>query len=111
MARRELPLLSNLKVAFCIRVSRVSVSRLQCFPIDCSFDFFIRCEMKQRWRLYYKKTGRSSSSVQVRLLRFWEASNVWRGGELMGVDMLLLASQAGMLALLRDARGANFTSL
>ncbi|KAJ4900507.1 Uncharacterized protein Rs2_14458 [Raphanus sativus] len=39
------------------------------------------------------QTGRSSSSVQVRLLRFWEASNVRRGGELMGVDMLLLASQ------------------
>ncbi|KAL0864280.1 hypothetical protein Bca101_043398 [Brassica carinata] len=43
------------------------------------------------------QTGRSSSSVQVRLLRFWEARNVRRGGELMGVDMLLLDSQATML--------------
>ncbi|KAL0740519.1 hypothetical protein Bca4012_082032 [Brassica carinata] len=37
--------------------------------------------------------GCSFSSVQVRLLRFWEARNVRRGGELMGVDMLLLDSQ------------------
>lgn len=37
--------------------------------------------------------GRSSSTVEVRLLRFWEASNVRRGGELMGIDMLLLDSQ------------------
>ncbi|KAL0854600.1 hypothetical protein Bca101_059752 [Brassica carinata] len=39
------------------------------------------------------QAGRSSSSVQVRLLRFWEARNVRRGDELMGVDMLLLDSQ------------------
>ncbi|CAN7001974.1 unnamed protein product [Brassica oleracea var. botrytis] len=30
------------------------------------------------------QTGRSSSSVQVRLLRFWEARNVRRGGEAYG---------------------------
>lgn len=41
----------------------------------------------------YKKTGRSSSTVEVPLLRFWEAKNVRRGGEFMGVDMLLLDSQ------------------
>ncbi|CAH8360231.1 unnamed protein product [Eruca vesicaria subsp. sativa] len=40
------------------------------------------------------QAGRSSSTVQVRLLRFWEARNFRRGGELMGVDMLLLDSQA-----------------
>ena len=39
------------------------------------------------------QAGRSSSFVQVRLLRFWEARNVRRGDELMGVDMLLLDSQ------------------
>lgn len=39
------------------------------------------------------QTGRSSSTVEVRLLRFWEARNVRRGGELMGVDMLLINSQ------------------
>ncbi|CAF2149389.1 unnamed protein product [Brassica rapa] len=43
------------------------------------------------------QTGRSSSSVQVRLLRFWEARYVRRGGELMKVDMLLLDSQATMM--------------
>ncbi|CAG7881398.1 unnamed protein product [Brassica rapa] len=36
---------------------------------------------------------RSSSTVKVRLLRFWEAKNVGRGWELMGVDMLFLDSQ------------------
>lgn len=39
------------------------------------------------------QSGRSSSTVAVRLLRFWEAKNVRRGGELMGVDMLLVDSQ------------------
>lgn len=36
------------------------------------------------------QTLHSSSTVQVCLLRFWEARNVRlrRGGELMGVDML-----------------------
>ncbi|KAL0719354.1 hypothetical protein Bca4012_068678 [Brassica carinata] len=44
-------------------------------------------------RVDCKKTGRSSSTVEVRLLRFWEARNVRCGGELMGVDILLLDSQ------------------
>ena len=39
------------------------------------------------------QTVRSSSTVQVRLLRFWEARSACRGWELMGVDMLLLDSQ------------------
>ncbi|CAH8381728.1 unnamed protein product [Eruca vesicaria subsp. sativa] len=43
------------------------------------------------------QAGRSSSTVQVRLLRYWEARNFRRGGELMGVDMLLLDSQSTMV--------------
>ncbi|CDY18761.1 BnaC08g08550D [Brassica napus] len=43
------------------------------------------------------QTGRSSSTVHVRLLRFWEARNVRPGGDLMGVDMLLLDSEATMM--------------
>ena len=39
------------------------------------------------------QTGRSSSIVQVWLLCFWEARNVRRGGEFMGVVMLLMDSQ------------------
>ncbi|KAF3524526.1 hypothetical protein F2Q69_00051318 [Brassica cretica] len=39
-------------------------------------------------------TGHSSSTVQVRLLRFWESRTVHHGGERMEVDMLLLDSQA-----------------
>ncbi|CAH8323773.1 unnamed protein product [Eruca vesicaria subsp. sativa] len=44
------------------------------------------------------QAGHSSSTVQVRLLRFWEARNFRRGGELMGVDMLLLDSQATVMS-------------
>ncbi|WZY91833.1 hypothetical protein YC2023_064162 [Brassica napus] len=36
------------------------------------------------------KSGKCSSVVEARLLRFWEARNVKRGGELMWVDMLLM---------------------
>ncbi|CAN7011777.1 unnamed protein product [Brassica oleracea var. botrytis] len=36
------------------------------------------------------KTGRCSSVVEVRLLRFWEARNVKRGGELMWMDLLMV---------------------
>ncbi|KAH0922665.1 hypothetical protein HID58_022683 [Brassica napus] len=42
-------------------------------------------------------TGRSSFSVQVRLFRFWEARSVRRGGDHMGVDMLLLDSQLSVV--------------
>ncbi|CAG7862541.1 unnamed protein product, partial [Brassica rapa] len=41
--------------------------------------------------------SRSSSTVQVSLLRFWDARNVRRGGDLMGVDMLLLDSQENLM--------------
>ncbi|KAF2583297.1 hypothetical protein F2Q68_00006915 [Brassica cretica] len=45
------------------------------------------------------KYGRCSSTVEVevRLLRFWEARNIKRGGHLMGVDMLLLDSKAMLI--------------
>ncbi|WZZ89344.1 hypothetical protein YC2023_117923 [Brassica napus] len=36
------------------------------------------------------KTGRCSSVVEARLLRFWEAKNVKRGGELMWMDLLMV---------------------
>ncbi|WZZ44402.1 hypothetical protein YC2023_040661 [Brassica napus] len=36
------------------------------------------------------KSGKCTSVVEARLLRFWEARNVKRGGELMWVDMLLV---------------------
>ncbi|KAG5415922.1 hypothetical protein IGI04_003489 [Brassica rapa subsp. trilocularis] len=57
--------------------------------------------------LFDLKTGRSSSTVQVRLLRFLEAMNVCRGGELMGVDMLLLDSQANYLTPLSAVKMHN----
>ncbi|KAG5382854.1 hypothetical protein IGI04_034324 [Brassica rapa subsp. trilocularis] len=45
------------------------------------------------------KYGRCSSTVEVevRLLRFWEARNIKRGGHLMVVDMLLLDSKAMLI--------------
>ncbi|KAF2565680.1 hypothetical protein F2Q68_00024907 [Brassica cretica] len=36
------------------------------------------------------KSGKCSSVVEARLLRYWEARNVKRGGELMWIDMLLM---------------------
>ncbi|CAF2132783.1 unnamed protein product [Brassica napus] len=36
------------------------------------------------------KSGKCSSVAEARILRFWEARNVKRGGELMWVDMLLM---------------------
>ncbi|CAH8367856.1 unnamed protein product [Eruca vesicaria subsp. sativa] len=36
------------------------------------------------------KSGRCSSTVEVRLLRFWEARNPRRGRELMWIDMLMV---------------------
>ncbi|KAL0680295.1 hypothetical protein Bca4012_008276 [Brassica carinata] len=46
-----------------------------------------------------RKYGCCSSTVEVevRLLRFWEARNIKRGGHLMGVDMLLLDSKAMLI--------------
>ncbi|KAL0657166.1 hypothetical protein Bca4012_077750 [Brassica carinata] len=46
----------------------------------------------RRCNCSYKKTGRSSSNIQVRLLCLWDARNV-QLDELMGVNMLLLDSQ------------------
>ncbi|KAG2314029.1 hypothetical protein Bca52824_017151 [Brassica carinata] len=45
-----------------------------------------------RWSMIYppKLAGHCSSTLEVRLLIFWEARKVKRGGELMGVHMLLL---------------------
>ncbi|KAH0912038.1 hypothetical protein HID58_035359 [Brassica napus] len=43
------------------------------------------------------KSGKCSSAVEARLLRFWEAKNVKRGGELMWVDMILIDVNATMM--------------
>ncbi|KAL0740402.1 hypothetical protein Bca4012_081915 [Brassica carinata] len=43
------------------------------------------------------KSGKCSSRVQVRLLRFWEVRIVRCGGELISVDMLLLDSKATLI--------------
>ncbi|CAF2123871.1 unnamed protein product [Brassica napus] len=45
----------------------------------------------------YKKSGRSSSTVEVRLLRFWEARNIRCADELMSVDMLLVDTNATLV--------------
>lgn len=39
------------------------------------------------------QAGHSSSTVEVRLLRSWDARTLRRGGERMSVEMLLLDSQ------------------
>ncbi|CAH2035718.1 unnamed protein product [Thlaspi arvense] len=43
------------------------------------------------------KAGRTVQTVVGRLLRFWEARNVKKGGELMGVDMRLLDEKATLM--------------
>ncbi|KAF8116080.1 hypothetical protein N665_0022s0010 [Sinapis alba] len=43
------------------------------------------------------KSGRCSSAVEARLLRFWEARNVKRGGELMWMDLLMVDANATMM--------------
>lgn len=36
------------------------------------------------------RAGRCSNTVEVRLLRFWEARNINKGGELLSLDLLLI---------------------
>ncbi|KAH0878563.1 hypothetical protein HID58_065957 [Brassica napus] len=43
------------------------------------------------------KSGKCSSAVEARLLRFWEAKNVKRCGELMWVDLLLIDVNSTMM--------------
>ncbi|CAF1932881.1 unnamed protein product [Brassica napus] len=49
------------------------------------------------------KTGKCSSVVEARLLRFWEVRNVKRGGELMWVDMLLMDVNATIMQATSNA--------
>ncbi|CAN7094749.1 replication protein A 70 kDa DNA-binding subunit A [Brassica rapa] len=50
------------------------------------------------------KAGRCSNVAEVRLLRFWEARNVRKGGELMSVDMLFVDENS---TLTQGSVGAN----
>ncbi|KAF8113063.1 hypothetical protein N665_0057s0015 [Sinapis alba] len=43
------------------------------------------------------KSGKCSSVVETRLLRFWEARNIKRGGELMWIDMLMVDVNATIM--------------
>ncbi|CAN7141876.1 unnamed protein product [Brassica rapa subsp. narinosa] len=43
------------------------------------------------------RPGRCARIVVTRLLRFWEARNAKKGGELMGLDMLLLDDQSSLI--------------
>ncbi|KAH0855221.1 hypothetical protein HID58_020339 [Brassica napus] len=45
---------------------------------------------KRRSQNDLKSGSKCSSVVKARLLRYWEARNVKRGGELMWVDMFLI---------------------
>ncbi|WZZ42742.1 hypothetical protein YC2023_039001 [Brassica napus] len=57
------------------------------------------------------KAGRCSNTAELRLLRFWEARNVKKGGELMSVDMLLLDEKStliqGSIGSIRQLRFRN----
>ncbi|KAG5377920.1 hypothetical protein IGI04_025762 [Brassica rapa subsp. trilocularis] len=58
------------------------------FEIEAKPVFQEKWLMLQSFR-FDLRTGQCSSTVQVRLLRYWEARYARLGGELMGVDMLL----------------------
>ncbi|CAN7015598.1 unnamed protein product [Brassica oleracea var. botrytis] len=73
-----------------------------CFPLFRNYVSFVLnspvnkrlCAMANVLVLFSDlQTGRSTSTVEVRLFRFREARNIRRGGELMGIDVLLLDSQ------------------
>ncbi|CAH8302086.1 unnamed protein product [Eruca vesicaria subsp. sativa] len=57
------------------------------------------------------KSGRCSSTVEVRLLRTWEARNPRRGGELMWIDMLMVHVNATIMQASIDASQAVFCSM
>ncbi|KAG2294764.1 hypothetical protein Bca52824_041433 [Brassica carinata] len=38
-----------------------------------------------------------SNTAELHLLRLWEARNVWKGGELMSVEMLLLDEHSTLI--------------
>ncbi|CAH8336196.1 unnamed protein product [Eruca vesicaria subsp. sativa] len=55
------------------------------------------------------KSGRCSDTAEVRLLRFWEARNVRKGGELMSVDMLFVETDATVMFRDRLTEGSVYT--
>uniref|UniRef100_M4DEJ5 DUF223 domain-containing protein n=1 Tax=Brassica campestris TaxID=3711 RepID=M4DEJ5_BRACM len=54
------------------------------------------------------KAGRCSFVVEARLLRFWEAKNVKRGGELMWMDLLMV--DVNVSSLVNEAKRNLFGS-
>ncbi|KAJ4877951.1 hypothetical protein Rs2_14619 [Raphanus sativus] len=81
-------------------VSAINIPHLKVI-LKSSLTIYLECDLlhaRRRWNIKGDlpsdlKTGRCSSTFQVRFLRFWEARNVRRGGKPMGVDMLLLDFQ------------------
>ncbi|KAF3578833.1 hypothetical protein DY000_02033728 [Brassica cretica] len=49
-------------------------------------------------------SGRCSSVVEARLLRYWETRNIKRGGELMWVDLLMVDVNSGRCSSVVEAR-------
>ncbi|CDY71705.1 BnaUnng04540D [Brassica napus] len=43
------------------------------------------------------RAGRCSNTAEVRLLRFWEARNINKEGELMSIEMLLIDEAVSVL--------------
>ena len=43
------------------------------------------------------RAGRCSNTAEVRLLRFWEARNINKGGELMSIELLLIDEAVSVL--------------
>ena len=43
------------------------------------------------------RLGRTTQSVVVRLTRFWDSKNINKNGEFMGITLLLIDEQVGIL--------------
>ncbi|KAL0720988.1 hypothetical protein Bca4012_035587 [Brassica carinata] len=56
------------------------------------------------------RAGRCSNTAEVRLLRFWEARNINKGGELMSLEMLLINEVVLPMSLKAGGVGLNLTA-
>ncbi|KAL0670157.1 hypothetical protein Bca4012_032861 [Brassica carinata] len=55
------------------------------------------------------RAGRCSNTAEVRLLRFWEARNINKGGELMSIEMLLIDEADNYFNFQRKLRDQKYS--
>ncbi|WZZ89631.1 hypothetical protein YC2023_118210 [Brassica napus] len=80
-------------------LSRASASQLRREPEDHSVQFLVITMANPQVLLADLNAGRCSNVAEVRLLRYWEARHVRKGGELMSVDMLFVNENGSLYTL------------